>query len=104
MELKRGDPWWAAVDPLLWPEGMEEELGAAGVWDAQHGDRQQELVFIGVGLDEARVRAAVGACLMGEDEMRDLPRLSNGAWILFDPLPEWPEEEEEEEEGGVHAH
>ncbi len=41
LELRRGEPWWAAVDRLLWPEGMEADMAAAGVWDPDHGDRQQ---------------------------------------------------------------
>ena len=40
-----------------------------GVWDDQHGDRQQEIVFIGTELDRERVTAAMDSCLLTDEEM-----------------------------------
>jgi G3E family GTPase len=34
------------------------------LWEEPHGDRRQELVFIGVALDEAAIRAQLEACLV----------------------------------------
>ena len=52
-----------------------------------YGGRWQELVFIGLGMDEAAMRAALDACLVGPadpkrfdpDKLKDLP----------DPFPVW---------------
>lgn len=41
----------------------EIPASARARWEMPHGDRRQELVFIGVGLDERAVRAGLDACL-----------------------------------------
>ena len=55
-------------------------------WHEPFGDRQQELVLIGTGMDEASLRASFDACLLSDDELdRD-----EVAWRKFtDPFPEW---------------
>ncbi len=59
------------------------------------GDRQQELVLIGMGLDEADLRARLAACLLTDDEMR----LGPAGWATFnDPFPSWMSEEEVDDE------
>ncbi|WP_221030742.1 CobW family GTP-binding protein [Actomonas aquatica] len=60
------NPWWAAM--IEAGRATREQLppGVRAAWVEPHGDRRQELVFIGVGLDEAQLRAALDACLAGE--------------------------------------
>jgi G3E family GTPase len=84
--------WWAAVPREAWPREPEavaqiEAQVAQGRW----GDRRQELVFIGAGLDERALTERLDACLLTDAE------LSRGldAWRrLPDPWPEWYREEE----------
>lgn len=55
--------WWAAlVENGRVSLAQRPELVQA-LWAEPHGDRRQELVFIGVGLDESAVHAALEACL-----------------------------------------
>ena len=72
--------WWAAVDPSEWPDDPAERREIEAMMSGPHGDRRQELVFIGIGMDEAALRAALDACLLtGAEREADLP----------DPFPEW---------------
>ncbi|MNO06236.1 putative metal chaperone YciC [compost metagenome] len=55
-------------------------------WDERWGDRMNEVVFIGIGMDQADIEARLDRCLLNEEEMKqDWSRLNN-------PLP-WPSEE-----------
>ncbi len=57
--------WWGAmVEAGKVQMDQRPELIAA-LWQEPYGDRRQELVFIGVGLDEAGIREALAACLGG---------------------------------------
>ena len=75
--------WWAALPP-------EERPGELDVWewDPRFGDRVQQLVWIGQGLDEARVCGLLDGCLVSEAECE----LAEGRWAQAwgaapNPLP-----------------
>jgi G3E family GTPase len=61
--------WWAAVPRDRWPTSERALARIAANWQEPHGDRRQELVFIGIGVDEARTRRDLDACLLDDAEM-----------------------------------
>jgi G3E family GTPase len=79
--------WWAAIPKARWPQdnpSFESLLNQH--WDETWGDRRQELVFIGIGMDEAALRRRLDACLV--PEVRFQPKI----WAkLPDPFPVWGE-------------
>lgn len=56
--------WWAAVPPDRWDHSEEERPDQSPDWDRRFGDRQQQLVFIGQGLDEPKLRQRLDDCLL----------------------------------------
>ena len=80
--------WFAAVGQDRWPEDAEWQARVRALWQEPFGDRRQEIVFIGVGMDEAALRRDLNACLLTQEELRGGPR----AWsALPDPFPPWRE-------------
>ncbi len=76
--------WWASVPRDRWPRDPESLQQVMEKWTDLWGDRRQELVFIGAGLDQDGIRADLDAALVPEadftpDAWRDLP----------DPFPRW---------------
>ena len=81
--------WYAAVPPE--DRGLDPEVEAEllSLWHPEYGDRRQELVLIGIGMDEAALRAGFDAALLTEEERRD-----PATWgELEHPFP-WSEIEE----------
>jgi G3E family GTPase len=80
--------WWQAVPRGRWPEETEFRQRLDAVWSETWGDRRQELVFIGTGMDEHAIRAALDACLIdtGPDEGAFDPAPYR---TLADPFPVW---------------
>lgn len=79
--------WWASAPKEHWPEDRTWRRAITEAWDPVYGDRRQELVFIGQGLDKARLAADLDACLVGDDEALtfDAQQWSS----LPDPFPTW---------------
>lgn len=76
--------WWAAVPRDRWPDGetFKQMIGDKGQPD--WGDRRQELVFIGIDMDEADIRRRLDACLLPTQ------RFAPDDWTnLDDPFPAW---------------
>lgn len=78
--------WWASIPKNQWPDDDRFERFVAGHWDRVWGDRRQELVFIGIGMDEGRIRARLDACLLSVNAFT--PHMWMG---LRDPFPTWGE-------------
>ncbi|MEM9754348.1 MAG: GTP-binding protein [Pseudomonadota bacterium] len=82
--------WWATMPQDRWPDhdGMRSYMDAH--WSEPWGDRRQELVFIGAGIDWPALRASLDDCLVpehiapGPDALPDMP----------DPFPVWRRSEE----------
>ncbi len=93
--VDRGGLWWAAVPQEEWPSDAEAVAQIRGEWREPFGDRRQELVLIGMQMDEAALRAGFDRCLLNDEELAGGP----DRWAHFDdPFPSWggsPEEEEE---------
>lgn len=76
--------WWSAVPKDRWPQNPDWRELVRSQWDPTFGDRRQELVFIGTGLDREAITAALDACLLPDAAFE--PR----AWArLPDPFPAW---------------
>ncbi|MCQ4160706.1 GTP-binding protein [Roseomonas sp. GC11] len=55
--------WWSAVSPEQWPDDPAWRAQLRQHWEEPWGDRRQEIVFIGIGMDERALRAQLDACL-----------------------------------------
>jgi len=86
--VSRMGRWWAAVPKNRWPDDGSFEEFVIRHWDPVWGDRRQELVFIGIGLDKAAITTALDACLVPGE------KFTPEKWErLHDPFPAWGEAE-----------
>ncbi|CAG9175847.1 zinc metallochaperone GTPase ZigA [Cupriavidus respiraculi] len=100
--------WWAAIDPAEWPDDDETLAGIRADSEengqpAPYGDRRQELVLIGQGMDRAALEAALDACLLDDAEMAAGPQ----AWASYDdPFPSWEDDLDDghDDDHGHHHH
>jgi len=76
--------WWASVPKERWPTHPDALADVAAKWQEPWGDRRQELVFIGHGMDEAALRQKLDAALLPASSFtpQDWKDLS-------DPFPTW---------------
>lgn len=77
--------WWASVPRERWPASEAIEAYIKDNWQEPLGDRRQEIVFIGTGIDWPALKARLDPALLPEgtgynpEAVQDLP----------DPLPQW---------------
>ena len=83
--LEPGGRWWATVPRTEWPQEPEVVAQIEKECEGDHGDRRQELVFIGIGMDEAALRAGLDRCLLTDAEWARPERWSRFA----DPIAPW---------------
>ncbi|MHA6721271.1 GTP-binding protein [Sphingomonas sp. RS6] len=79
--------WWASIPKSHWPDDDRFERFVASHWDPVWGDRRQELVFIGIDMDEGRIRRALDRCVL------PVKAFTPAMWMgLRDPFPSWGEQ------------
>ena len=113
-----GGPWFAEVPDEAWPEDADVRKSIEDDFHGPWGDRRQEIVFIGEGIETGAITDLLNNCLLNDEEMKiwegimKKKRLSKDekqekmmqAWE--DGWEEWPpleeEEDEPEQEKGKH--
>lgn len=80
--------WWAAIPESDWPQDVESIALIKENWLDQVGDARQELVLIGMHMDESALRQHFDACLLTDNEMAMGPK----AWRTWNtPFHDWPD-------------
>ncbi|MEM0991025.1 MAG: GTP-binding protein [Pseudomonadota bacterium] len=77
--------WWATVPIERWPDSETAQAYMKDNWIEPWGDRRQEIVFIGAGIDWPALKARLDAALLPAvvaGSLEDLPDLP-------DPFPVW---------------
>lgn len=76
--------WWAAVPRQHWGHPEGERPDEQGTWHPRYGDRAQQLVFIGIQMDEAALRARLDDCLLDET----VAKADSKSWVgMKNPFP-----------------
>ena len=65
--------WWAAIPRDRWPEDPEAVALIDEKWHDGVGDARQELVLIGMDMNEENLRERLNACLLDDSEMASGP-------------------------------
>ncbi|MDP2697512.1 zinc metallochaperone GTPase ZigA [Thalassospira sp.] len=82
--------WWVAVPRNRWPDDENWRETVMRNWHPVLGDRRQEIVFIGTGMNEAQIRARLDACLIDDDSAIDQGHFDPAHYAtLPDPFPVW---------------
>ncbi|EMI52636.1 zinc metallochaperone GTPase ZigA [Rhodopirellula sallentina] len=85
--------WWAAAPEEEWPDDSESIEEIRSKFVGEHGDRHQELVFIGNAMNQERITQILDDCLLTDVEFAQGPN----AWAdMEDPLPSIELEHDEE--------
>ena len=77
--------WWASVPKDRWPDNETGQNYMAQHWQEPWGDRRQEIVFIGAGIDWADIKARLDAALVPDDVAVSPDTLPD----FPDPFPNW---------------
>ena len=84
--LEYGGDWWAATPQEEWPFFAEYRQEIEALMQGEYGDRRQELVCIGINMDETAIRKTLDECLLTDKEMKAGP----AKWTKYrDPFEEW---------------
>jgi hypothetical protein len=75
-------PWYVTQPESEWDVEGEEELAMIhSKFEGEHGDRRQEIVFIGINLQKDRISESLINCLLKDEEMFLLRNVDE--WRVF---------------------
>lgn len=77
--------WWASVPEERRPNHQQALDYMAAHWAEPFGDRRQELVFIGAGIDWPDLKARLDQCLLENATLENLHAFARSP----DPFPQW---------------
>ncbi|WP_166171506.1 zinc metallochaperone GTPase ZigA [Acinetobacter sp. SA01] len=78
--------WWATVPDEYWPEDQQSRDEIIKNWDERTGDARQEIVLIGMDMDEHSLIQQFDQCLLTDEEMAGGPE----QWkLMLNPFPDW---------------
>jgi G3E family GTPase len=77
--------WWASMPKESWPPQDSVQAYMNEHWQEPWGDRRQEIVFIGAGIDWDEISARLDAALIPENLASSADALPN----FPDPFPQW---------------
>jgi G3E family GTPase len=83
--IKPMGTWWASVPKDRWPEHDSIPSYITAHWQEPWGDRRQEIVFIGSGIDWADIKGRLDAALVSQDLAKSPETLPD----FPDPFPLW---------------
>ena len=67
-EIRQAGPWWSALPKEQWPSN-ELPASIQGDFEGEYGDRRQEIVIIGVTMDQSEIEKALDTALLTDEEM-----------------------------------
>ncbi len=83
--------WWSAVPQERWPEDTELLTQIRQESQGPYGDRRQEIVLIGIGMDQAALSRMLDSALLNDAELA----LGPEHWRTFpDPFIHWHPQDE----------
>ena len=82
--------WWATVPEERLPKDENTKAYIRTHWSEPWGDRRQEIVFIGSGIDWQQIKTKLDECLVPKARASSLKDLPN----FKDPFPIWRREED----------
>ena len=82
--------WWATVPEERLPKDENTKAYIKTHWSEPWGDRRQEIVFIGSGIDWQQIKTKLDECLVPKAQASSLEDLPD----FTDPFPIWRREED----------
>ena len=82
--------WWATVPEERLPKDENTKAYIKTHWSEPWGDRRQEIVFIGSGIDWQQIKTKLDECLVPKAQASNLEDLPD----FTDPFPIWRREED----------
>jgi G3E family GTPase len=64
-----GATWWSAVPQEHWPDDPTWRETLQQHWNPDYRDRRQEIVFMGIHMDQSAIMQALDAALLTDDEL-----------------------------------